>query len=127
KLPDSLRFDKRIKEEGKLVRLMVGSVDIRNNITGQIIQQATNYSVLGKKRVTRFSKKMFLEYFSSSTKLDKLDKYLQQSNPRNIPLFKDIINEFCFYFQYRHEGIHTLSFLHLYRILERLSYTFPML
>lgn len=126
-LPDSLRFDKRIKEEGKLFRLLVGSVIIRNNITGETIPQNTNYSVLGKKASIRFSKRMFLEYFSSRTTLDKIDNYLTNSNPRNIPLFKDIISEYCFYFYYRDKGTHTLSFLHLYRILERLSYTFPML
>jgi hypothetical protein len=127
KLPDSLRFDKTIKEEGRLFRLLVGSVIIKNNITTESINQNINYSVLGTKTVSRFSKRMFLEYFSSTTGLEDIDEYLRKSNPKNIPLFKDIIHEYCFYFHYSQKGIHTLSFLHLYRILERISYTFPML
>ncbi|TSD67623.1 hypothetical protein FFF34_009620 [Inquilinus sp. KBS0705] len=127
KLPNSLRLDKTIKEEGKLYRLLIGSLDIKNNITGEIIKQKTNYSVLGKRDRKRFSNNLFTEPLSSTTTLGILDKYLTASNPSNIPLFKDLINEYCFYHYYKLNGVHTLAFLHIYRILERMSYTFPML
>jgi hypothetical protein len=127
KLPNTLRFDHSIKEEGRLFRLLTGSTTISNNITGEIIPQNQNYSILGKKEVKRFSKKMFLEYFSSATRLEDIDEYLRSANKKNSKLFDDVIHEFCYYFFYSHKGDHTLAFLHVYRILERMSYTFPML
>ncbi len=127
KLPDSLRLDKTIKEEGKLYRLLIGSIEIRNNVTGESIQQKKNYSVLGGGEMIRFSKKIFTEPFSASTTLDDIENYLKNSNPANRKLFQDLINEYCYYFYFRSREIHTLAFIYAYRILERISYTFPML
>jgi hypothetical protein len=127
KLPDTLRFDKNIKEEGKLFRLLIGSLKIKNNITDEVINQKTNYLILGKKENKRFSSKIFTIPFSTTTTINDIDEYLKKANPKNIPLFEDLINEYCYYFYYKSLGIHILSFLHIYRILERMSYTFPML
>lgn len=127
KLPNSMRFDKSIKEVGILYRLLVGSATLTNNVTGEVYNQNQNYSILGKKAVSRFTKKMFLDFFSSGTTLAKVDACLKRSNPNNIPLFKDLISEFCYYFYYTEKDLHTLSFLHIYRILERISFTYPMM
>lgn len=127
KLPNTLRLDKNIKEEGKLFRLLIGSLKIKNNVTGKIINQKTNYSILGKKENKSFSKKIFTTPFSTTTTIDDIDEYLKKVKPKNIPLFRDLINEYCFYFYFKSLHAHTLSFLYIYRILERMSYTFPML
>jgi len=82
---------------------------------------------LGKKKRARFSASLFTNPLTDETELGDLDKYLTSSNPANLSLFKDLINEFCFYYYYTFKGMHTLAFLHIYRILERMAYTFPML
>lgn len=127
RLPNSLRLDKNIKDEGKLYRLLIGSLEIKNNVTGDVIRQKNNYSILGTETVRRFSLGLFTSPLSSTATLDDLHNHLTRSNPANIQLFKDLTNEYCYYFYYKQKSIHTLAFLHAYRILERISYTFPML
>jgi hypothetical protein len=100
---------------------------LKNNVTGEVIYQKSNYSILGKKERKKFSRNLFTDPISSTTSLADLDKYLVSSNPRNIPLFKDLINEYCYYYYYTFKRLDTLAYIHVYRILERMSYTFPML
>jgi len=127
KLPHSIRLDKSIKEEGKFYRLLIGTLDIKNNITGEFIKQNTNYSILGKKIRDKFKLSLFTEPLSTSAKITDVSNYFSSTNPANIQLFRDLLNEFSFYYYYKHKGLHTLAFLHVYRILERMAYTFPML
>jgi hypothetical protein len=127
RLPHSLRLDKNIKEEATLYRLLIGTLDIKNNITGDFVKQKHNYSILGKKIRDRFSLGLFTDTLSASAKIQDLDKYFTIGNHTNKALFKDLINEYCFYYYYTFKNNHTLAFLHVYRILERISYTFPML
>ncbi|MFP5081690.1 hypothetical protein [Pedobacter sp. JCM 36344] len=127
RLPNSLRLDKNIKDEGKLFRLLIGSLSISNNVTGEVIRQNYNYSILGKPKVVRFSINLFTDPISPSALIEDINQYLTASAPANIQLFKDLTNEFCYFYFYRQKGNHTLAFLHAYRILERISYTFPML
>ena len=127
RLPESLRFDRHIKEEGKLYRLLLGTVNIQNTVTGEVFRQRTNYSILGTSTSTRFSYTLFRNPLSGGATIDNIDNYLSRSNPANIPLFRDLIYEFCSYFYYRSKNMHTISFLHIYRILEKMSFTFPLL
>jgi len=127
RLPNSLKLSKPIREEAKLFRLLVGSLSVKNNITQEILPQKLNYSYLGFKENTRFSQKMFSDFLGGSNGLVKIDEYFKSSNQRNNPLFKDLVYEYCFYFDCNNRKEDTLSFLYLYRILERMSYTFPML
>ena len=127
RLPDSIRLDKNIKEEGKLYRLLSGTLDIKNIITGELVKQNNDYSILGKKVRNNFKINHFTRPISISAKIADIDTYYSSINPANIPLFKDLITEFSFYFYYKCKDLHTLGFLHAYRILERMAYTFPML
>ncbi|RYU85906.1 hypothetical protein EWM62_18900 [Mucilaginibacter terrigena] len=127
RLPNSLRLDKSIKDEGKLYRLLIGTLDIKNNITGEVIKQKSNYSVLGKKERNKFSLRLFTDPLSPTATISDLDLHLTSGNPSNIVLFKDLINEYCSFYYYKAKNIDTLAYLHVYRILERMSYTFPMM
>ncbi|MCP4347221.1 MAG: hypothetical protein GY795_17045 [Desulfobacterales bacterium] len=126
-LPDLLRFDRDIKEEGKIIRLLTGSVYIFNNISGKKFRQCINYSKLGFPRNSRISNALFLEFLDSSANISDLENYLRNSEARNIPYFKELLLEFTCYFLAKKEKKYTIAFLHLYRLLEFFSYTFPML
>lgn len=126
-LPNALKLDNdKIRHEGKLIRLLMGSVCIKNEFCiWQTIEQKTNYLILGAPHVELFSEEIYRGLFSENN--ESVENYVKRSGQNNISLFKDLVNEYCLFFYYKEKEIHTLSFLYVYRILERMSLTFPML
>lgn len=125
KLPDSLRFDKRIRDEGILLRLLVGSVKVGDNLTGGSFQQKHNYSTLPT-QFPRLSKQIFTNFLSPGYEISHIDEYLRNRHPANVKFYRELLNEFTCYFHNCNEGAYTLAFLNLYRILEHISYSFPL-
>lgn len=76
---------------------------------------------------TRFSK--LEKYFDQEYKLEDLSLLLQNRtlNNRNKEFYTNLLNEYLNFYYYTNKKNHTLAFLHLYRILEYTSYTFPVL
>lgn len=78
------------------------------------------------------SKSSFIKlekYFGEDFKLEDLSLLLKdrQLSFRNKGFFDNLNNEFLNFYYNTSKNNHTIAFLHLYRILEYTSYTFPLL
>lgn len=126
-LTNHLKINANTPKEGLLVRLLVGTLIIENNISGIAFSQNINYSSLGKTYNTLISTKPIKDALSSPLKLNNLDEYLTKTNHLNDQYYTSLIEEFCCYFYKTNQNSHTTAFIHLYRILEYISYSFPLI
>jgi len=82
-----------------------------------------------------------IHLLSNKTSFIKLQKYLEDLNLedlneliidrkisfRNKAFYDNLANEFFNFYYFTYKENHTIAYLHLYRILEYISYTFPLL
>lgn len=111
--------------EALLIRLLTGTLDIECNLTGDVIKQRTNFSKLPAIKNKRISsntiKQSIIPY-----KLSNLREVLLKTNTRNYRFYKELYSEFAIYFFRRSQKNEIAAFIHLYRILELIAYTFPL-
>lgn len=130
KLPNQLYLDKA-STEGALIRLLCGKVDIIYNVEDRekVIKQPLDYTVLPAKN----NNKLTYQVFSKAIGYDILDvdvcekfnRYLT-INRKNKFVHEQLLNEMSSAFIY--QSISPIeSFVHIYRTLEFMSYTFPMI
>lgn len=122
-LPNALLLNDPVFE-GIIIRLLLGTIDIRHNYTDDIIHQRINYSSLGKPEVNLVN----LDCITKEIPLDDpelFNRYIN-SNRRNNMIFENLLSEYSNYFYQRSKGSHISAFVHLYRSIEFISYTFPL-
>jgi hypothetical protein len=113
-------------EEAALIRLLLGSVEIQHKSVRKKLNQRRNYAVLGGP-ATSVTKPDGLKKLLSARGIDsdELDRYLRKTLKQRA-FYKDVLLELCHYFINASQGASVVAFLHLYRFLERISYSFPM-
>lgn len=126
-LVPSLVLNAGTRKESFLIRLLTGTVSITNNYTNEIFVQKTNYSKLGKEIKKIISTKPIRESLTNPLMLSDLDFYIRTSDHSNDVYYELLIDEICSYFFATVKDNHTTSFLHLYRIIEYISYSFPLI
>ena len=123
-LPSDLIIDADTKAEAKLIRLLSGTVDLEHNFNFELVQQRTNYGILPYQSVSRVSAKPIRDCYNPKTLTD-LQTYIN-SNVENSNYTESLLNEVSHYFIAKHLGNHLSGFIHLYRLLEFISYSFPL-
>jgi len=126
-LPNFLAFSNPLSEETLVIRLLLGTLKIEHISSGTIIDQTLNYSRIGVISNSPISTRVFRRLFNNPDKLRKLNKHLDETKHINKAFFKELLNEFSSYFYQTKKGAHTTAFLHLYRITEYISYSFPLI
>ncbi|WP_378105228.1 hypothetical protein [Chryseobacterium sp. sg2396] len=126
KLTPSLIISTTIPKEAILIRLLTGNLKIRNDFTNEEYSQQMNYAILGKEFKRTPSTKPIRNALSNPLKLNDLENYLVKTNHNNDSYYNLLIEEFCAYFISKQRNSYTKAFLHLYRILEYISYSFPL-
>lgn len=111
-----------------LLRLLSGTLDLKNNTTGLLINQRNNYTYFDFKRNSRISASVILDVFAadkiSSSKV--FNYYKECFKFGNRSLFKNLLLELSNYFYQTRKKSHATAFLHLYRSFELISYCFPL-
>lgn len=129
-LPLFLRVNKKQSAEVILLRLLSGTIDFENVISKTKISQRKNYTITDFKNNSRISAKILIEIFKiDGTKINqlKIEKYYNDSIKRgNKVFFENLLLEFCNYFYQSNKESHATAFLHLYRSVELISYSFPL-
>lgn len=107
-----------IEEEEENTTKVIIQEDLKNEI-GNLIQLLEN-----KSELTKLEK-----YFGDDFNLEDLSKLLKdrQLTFKNKVFYDNLNNEFLNFHYNTFKENHTVAFLHLYRILEYTSYTFPLL
>lgn len=116
----------KVSAELIFIRLALGTVSIQSP-AGLSWSPIIDYSVLGAPTSTCRSREDLAAYLAGRG-IDQraLDKHLQ-GNLRQEGFYRELVGELLHAFERERDGQHTLTFLHLYRILERISFAFPVL
>jgi len=126
-LPLSLSITNLTSCEAQLIRLLTGTSKITNSYTQEQVTQNVNYGKLGREIIRMPSSRPIRDCLSSPLKISDLDQYLSKTNRENIQYYKLLLEEFCSYFISKQRNSFTKGFLHLYRIIEFISYSFPLI
>jgi hypothetical protein len=139
-----------------ILRGIVGNIKIKQTFRNEIISQEFNFinpaerssifvensvktveelnvGLLGLLEVLKTKCKSNLEilpkYISDSFTLKDLEEVLSNKKliSKNKVFFNSLNNEFSNFYYHTSVNNHTLAFLHLYRILEYVSYSFPVI
>ncbi|MNM09426.1 hypothetical protein D3C81_195150 [compost metagenome] len=110
-----------------LIRLLSGNLGIRYAGVNKKIKQERNYfspefKSMGSKWGRGFSGLVGEEVTPSD-----VAKYIQARKFINKSFYREIIYELINYFVHRSRSSHTSAFIYLYRLLERISYCFPLI
>jgi len=126
RLPTSLQLSPiPVFYKALVLRLLAGTTRIKCNKTNETIRQYNNYSILGRTPNTRITKSI-LEAITTPVSLADYDKRIQATNAHNFSFYSEIYFEFCSYFFEQYRNNYLAAFVHLYRVLERVAYSFPM-
>ena len=124
-IPNNLNLNKTTFIEAKLIRLLLGTCDIENTASNFTIHQRKNYSDAQGTIYSRISSKTLKDCLSPFTLLE-VDSYLNNTKNNNYSLINDLIIEYTYFLINESNENYTSAFVHLYRILEYISYTFPL-
>lgn len=109
----------------QLLRLLIGTATIRlNNIS---VEQRTDFSNLMPSKQSLSPKKAVDKYFSEFSISTNQKKFIRESILGNRQFFKDILCEYAHYFYQTKKQSHTAAFVYIYRIMERMFYSVPLI
>lgn len=124
-IPDSVNLNKTNYAEAKLVRLLLGTCKIKSTNPNITLSQNRNYcDALGTINANPTSRT--LKNLIAPLTLNDVDIYLDKVKNTNFSLFNDLLVEFSYFYLNTNQGNHTSAFIHLFRILEYISYSFPL-
>lgn len=127
-LPLSIRINSNQANninEAIFIRLLSGTINFQNNsLNSQNILQRTNYFLFTYRKNKKVSIKI-LKDINPLLVSNQIDKYFQLSKNKNF--FNELKLELACFFYFKSQESHTTAFLHLYRLLEHISFSFPLL
>ncbi|MEL7649298.1 MAG: hypothetical protein AAGU76_14470 [Sedimentibacter sp.] len=131
KLPSSMQLP-TATNEALLLRILLGQINLKKNATSGLIRPRTNYLRLPYVPTGSTTYSAIGDIFSSIDNkvniIDEnndIDNYFTQ-NRRNHDVHEKVLFEISSYFVNQQQAPIT-AFAHLYRCLEYMSYSFPML
>lgn len=112
-----------------LIRAITGSVNIRHEFTSTLFTQSTDYLDLAGANAGKPTLEKIKDYISEDLELTDLSSAFSQRafNIQNIKFFQRLSSEFDNFCYYEQKQSHTTAFVYVYRILETISYAFPLL
>lgn len=111
--------------EAKLIHILLGATDIVHTPTGTVTNQKINFGVLGTTPANRSSRGLSTALKAQTLGISDLNAYLAR-NLAQTGFFEELFDEYARYFFHTNNGQHVQAFLHIYRILERVSYSLPI-
>lgn len=125
-LPSYFRISATTTYDVLILRTLAGTLDFEHNRTGAIVKLKTNYCTLPKsvlKRKSAVPIRAILHPFS----YDDYTRYSKKFAGLNINFYNNILNELTFYLWYSNTRNYQSAFVNLYRLLEYISYSFPLI
>lgn len=113
-----------------ILRIIMGGTSVTNNDTAVTSDFTTNYlSLYYAYDNTLSAEENLVEILNDSIELADLEKYFfdRRYTTKNKEFFNRLENEFCNFLTYQSKGNYTTAFIFLYRILEVISYSFPLI
>lgn len=124
-LPDTMRIGASPSTEAILFRMLIGTLDFKHYRFEDLYCQKICYSKITDVFENRTADNPIGNWIDNEFGIGDLEWYFKK-NRRNKPLFDELLTEFALYFFNKNRNKHTSAFLHLYRALEYMSYSFPI-
>jgi hypothetical protein len=124
-LPSTLRLNDNPSSESVLFRLLLGTLDFKFEQFDTLFQQKIMYTTIRDNFSDRENKNPIFDWLDNEIGFLDLDIYFKK-NRRNKNLFDELLIEFSLFFLFKKRENNTTAFLHLYRSLEYMSYSFPI-
>lgn len=125
-LPAEFRINRSSNYDILVMRILTSSVDIhckKQNKTFKLNENYTSFPLHLVKRKSTKQLKSLLHPFSFQDYVKFSNKYYR----RNLIFYNNLLQELTFYFYYSNEKQHQAAFVNLYRTLEYISYSFPLI
>ena len=124
-LPGSLTLDEIPTTESILFRLLLGTLDFKHPQSEELFRQDISYTRIAEEFKASTNSNPILDWTNNEFGLLDLDFYFKK-NRKNNELFSELLIEFSLYFYNKNRCNNISAFLHLYRALEYMSYSFPI-
>lgn len=108
-----------------LARLLIGAMQITKGTIH--FQQGIDYSTLPQSNQNKSPVSAFFDFLQSASIGGTAQRYVKVTLADNRDFFREVLAEFSNYFIQTRRLNHATAFVHLYRILERISYSVPLL
>ncbi len=125
-LPSEFKISSTSTYDILIMRLLTSNIDIHCKKSNRRIKLYQNYTSFPLHQVRRKSTKQ-LKTLLQPFKLADYVRFSKKYYGRNIIFYHNLLQELTFYFFYTTEDQHQAAFVNLYRILEYISYSFPLL
>ncbi|RFZ82997.1 hypothetical protein DYU05_12650 [Mucilaginibacter terrenus] len=116
-----------ISNEALLIRILTGTLRCTNLITSDSFDQYDNYFILGRDTNAVVKSTTIRTCLEPEISFTKVCEFLKSSTTLNNSFFENLLIEVTSCFYRRQKGHNTMAFLHLYRSLEYISYSFPLI
>jgi hypothetical protein len=126
-LPDNLKISgSRDPEILLILRLLSGSAELTHNFSNKQIKSRTNYF---SSNFTAFLnwKRDFPKLFSEDVTAEDISIFIGNTKYINKAFYFGVLSELSHFILHDKKGAHTSAFIYLYRILEKISYAFPLI
>lgn len=108
-----------------LVRLLIGTASVKRGT--KVVKQTIDFSALPSTPQSKTRSIAFDEFLSTYSVGCNSKKFIQITRPDNRIFYRDLLSEFSNFFIQTKNECHTAAFIFLYRTLERISYSIPLL
>lgn len=123
-LPGRLPTNAEKSAQYLLLRLLLGAAQVGRK--GKLTAQSQDYSQFPSVPQTSSSASSVAQFLATNVGLP-IQSFVRVTLADNRRLFFDVLAEYSNHFVATARGSHTTGFIHLYRALERLSYSVPLL
>lgn len=126
KLPEGLKITgDNDPEILLLIRLLSGNLGVR--VADKRIAQKSNYFSPSFSSFGNAWGREFPLLIGEELTIKDIDSYIRLKRYTNKSFYREILYETLNYFVHKARGSHTSAFIYLYRLLERVSYCFPLI
>jgi len=126
-LPSPLRISGENDPEILLIlRLLSGNAKLTHNYSKTTVKSRTNY-FSGNFAPFQNWKKEFPQLISEDTSVGDISTFINCTKYANRSFYSNILAEISHFILHEKRGSHTSAFIYVYRILEKISYAFPLI
>lgn len=125
-LPSEFKINRNTTYDILVMRILTSSIDIVYKKNSKIIKLDTNFTSFPSHVVKRKSSKQ-IKTILHPYDLSDYARFSRKYYGRNVIFYNNLLQELSFYFLYTNENQHQAAFVNLYRILEYISYSFPLI
>lgn len=126
-LPNSLKIVGTSDPEILLImRLLSGNVELTHNYSNNRVKSRTNYFSSDLIAFTNWNRE-FPSLISEDVTSADISTFIDENKYVNRSFYSKVLSEVSQFLLHKKKGSHTSAFIYIYRILEKISYAFPLI